>query len=128
MRPYLIALQRGVVRLVIWGLGLGLSYLWLTFVLSQFPYTQPWGAQLGASLVSLFRDFGHAVLRSIPNLLIVLVIFLLARLMSASSRSRRRAGRPTTPSSSAPRFRRVRAPTSIQDRAYTSPIWYTPSK
>ena len=43
----------------------------------------------------------------------------------ASLRSRRRGGPPTTPSTSASRCRR-RCPRAMQERAYTSPIWYTP--
>jgi hypothetical protein len=30
-----------------WATGLFLAYLWLAYVLSQFPYTQPWGEALG---------------------------------------------------------------------------------
>ena len=43
----------------------------------------------------------------------------------ASSRSRRRDGRRTTPSASASTVP-AEVPMTTQERAYTSPIWYTP--
>ena len=43
---------------------------------------------------------------------------------AACWKSRRRAGPPMTPNISASRCRK--APMEMQERAYTSPIWYTP--
>ena len=42
-RPYLITLEVGVVRLAAWAVYLGLTYVWLTFALNEFPYTRGWG-------------------------------------------------------------------------------------
>ena len=59
-----------------------LSYEWLSFVLSSFPYTRPWGESLNGYLVSIARDIGLAVLGALPGLGIAVVIFLLARFAS----------------------------------------------
>jgi len=80
IKPYLISLEIGVFRFIFWGLGLVLAYTWVTFVLNQFPYSKPWGNHLSIFLLQLIKDFGIAVIDSIPNLFIVLVIFLSARL------------------------------------------------
>ena len=47
-------------------------------------------------------------------------------LRARASRSRRRAGRPTTPNTSACKMA-PEVPMPMQERAYTSPIWYSPS-
>lgn len=57
-------------------------YLWLTFVLVQFPYTAPWGRELGSYLHGLLTQLGHGALSSLPGLFTVLVIFLLTRLVT----------------------------------------------
>ncbi len=81
LRPLVMTFERGAIKLTTWAVGLALAYLWLTFVLIQFPYTQPWGEHLGAFLISLFKSLGAGVVESIPGIFTVLVIFLLARVV-----------------------------------------------
>jgi small-conductance mechanosensitive channel len=81
LRPMVRTLERGVIKVTAWSAGIALAYLWLTFVLIQFPYTQPWGEQLGTFLLNLFKRLGAGVIESIPGLFTVLVIFLMARLV-----------------------------------------------
>ena len=57
-------------------------YVWLTFVLLQFPYTYPWGRQLGIFLKDLFGRLGAGILDSIPGMFTVVVIFLLGRVVA----------------------------------------------
>lgn len=57
-------------------------YLWLTFVLVQFPYTAPWGRGLGAYLHGLLTQLGHGAVSALPGLFTVLVIFLFTRLVT----------------------------------------------
>jgi small-conductance mechanosensitive channel len=78
-RPALYALQRWAVKLVTLTVQCGLIFLWLTFVLLQFPYTRPWGEQLGGFLVELLADMGHGTVGAIPGLFTVAVIFLITR-------------------------------------------------
>ena len=82
LRPHIIALESGLLRFASWVVGLGLGYLWLTFVLGQFPYSRPWGRQLREFLVDLVVDFAGAVIGAVPNLVKVLLIFLIARFLS----------------------------------------------
>lgn len=80
IKPYLISLEIGLFKILMWGLGLALGYVLVTFVLSQFPYSEPWGTQLSAFLFELFKEFGLAVIAATPNLFTVLVIYLLTSL------------------------------------------------
>jgi small-conductance mechanosensitive channel len=54
-------------------------YRWVSFVLNQFPYTRAWGEGLDDFLVGAAEQIGGGIVRSLPDLLIALVIFLLAR-------------------------------------------------
>lgn len=80
VKPYLISLEIGLFKILIWGLGLVLAYILATFVLSQFPYSEPWGTQLSTFLFELFQEFGLAIIAATPNLFTVLVIYLLTSL------------------------------------------------
>ncbi|MCU0232080.1 MAG: hypothetical protein MUC67_12035, partial [Acidobacteria bacterium] len=71
-----------LLAVVAWAGGLGLLFLWLTFALQRFPYTRPWGEQMGSYVVSAFQTVGVGIVASIPKLLVVLVVALAARLLS----------------------------------------------
>lgn len=80
-----------------WALALLLSYEWLSFVLSRFPYTRPWGESLNTYLLDVVRYLLDAIISAIPGLVIALAIFFIARGVSAfSQRLLRRAARPGT--------------------------------
>ena len=79
LQPALHSLSRTVTNLTGWAAAVFLIYLWLTFILLRFPYTQPWGHQLGSFLFSIFGTLGHGILNSIPGVFTVIVIFLLTR-------------------------------------------------
>lgn len=81
LRPPIMAVKRGAIRLFAWAAELALVYLCLTFVLMRFPYSQPWGEHLGKFLINLFGKLGAGALDSIPGLFAVLVIFLLTRII-----------------------------------------------
>lgn len=80
--PIFHSLSRTMTGLTGWALAAVLIYLWLTFVLLRFPYTQPWGQQLGAFLLSIFTTLGSGILNSIPGMFTVVVIFLLTRIFA----------------------------------------------
>ncbi|MCV2350674.1 mechanosensitive ion channel family protein [Paucibacter sp. Y2R2-4] len=72
-------LARWLVRGISWVLLALLSYQFLGYVLSQFPYTRPWGEQLSAYLLQVAAGIGGGILRALPDLFVALVIFMLAR-------------------------------------------------
>lgn len=79
LRPVLWTLVRRAVSLVRLVLMLFFGYLWLSFVLRQFPYSRPWGSRLGEYLLQIGLQLVTAFVNQLPNLLTLLVIFLIAR-------------------------------------------------
>lgn len=80
------AFAQWLVRIVSWLLLAILGYEWLAFVLTQFAYTRAWGEQLDGFLLGIAQRIGGGVLRSLPDLVIAAVIFLLARSFVAAVR------------------------------------------
>ena len=74
--------NRALTTLTTWAFAVVFIYLWLTFVLLRFPYSQPWGQQLGGFLVNLFESLGSGFLQSIPGMFTVVVIFLVTRIVT----------------------------------------------
>ncbi|MDH5245505.1 MAG: mechanosensitive ion channel family protein [Betaproteobacteria bacterium] len=62
-----------------WGAVLLLTYQWIGFVLGRFPYTRPWGEQLNAFLADTASAIVLGMANAVPELLIALAIFLIAR-------------------------------------------------
>jgi small-conductance mechanosensitive channel len=62
-----------------WAAG---AYVWLTFVLIEFPYTRPWGEQLGTYLSDSLTSIAGGVVAAVPGLFIVAVIVLVTRLIT----------------------------------------------
>ncbi|AZL73982.1 mechanosensitive ion channel family protein [Pseudomonas oryziphila] len=91
----LYPLLRRLLALVRWTLVLLLTYEWLSFVLQRFPYTRPWGESLNLYLLGLLRHVLTGIIDAIPGLLIALLIFFIARGISAfSKRLLERLARP----------------------------------
>ncbi len=82
VRPYLHAIEAILVRTLTWAGGATVIYLWLTFVLHQFPYTRPWGHQLGGFITTVLRNLGLSFIQSLPNLFVVFVIYFVTRMLS----------------------------------------------
>ncbi|MFC4528648.1 mechanosensitive ion channel [Dyella halodurans] len=78
-RPLVWSTLRRLVSLVHLLLVLFLFYLWLSYVLRQFPYSRPWGAQLGLYMLDLGLQMLTVLVGQIPNLLTMVVIFLITR-------------------------------------------------
>ena len=64
-------------------LALAFAYLYLIFVLMQFPASQPMAGRLSDFLWSLVDRFGVGVASAIPGVLTVIVIFLLTRALQS---------------------------------------------
>lgn len=67
------------VRVIAWAFALLLVYQWVVLVLEFFPYTRPWGEGLFDNLLGGLGQFGRSILRAIPGLLFVVLIFLITR-------------------------------------------------
>ena len=77
-------LTESVSRAVLLAVRLGavfVAYLWLVFVLRQFPYTRPWGEELGRFLVTTGTRLAAGALGEMPDLAVVALIVLLTRLL-----------------------------------------------
>jgi len=61
-----------------WIFALFTGYLWLTFVLSQFPYTRPWGRVLGQQLLTRASSLALGMVNALPGLATVALILLIA--------------------------------------------------
>ena len=81
-RVLLLSLQ-----LVVWVVGLFLTYAWVTFTLTRFAYTRPWGLMFGRFLAATAGSIGLAILHSVPGLITVALIMLTARGLLALLRS-----------------------------------------
>jgi small-conductance mechanosensitive channel len=73
---------RRLVALPCWLLALFASYSWLTFSLKQFPFTRPWGEQMEGNLFAIVGGMALGIARSIPGLVVAVLIFLLARVIT----------------------------------------------
>ena len=82
LRPILHAINRGLVKITMWAAGVTVVYLWLTYVLLRFPYSQPWGQQLSAFLINLLGSLGNRLILAVPGMFTVIVIFLLTRIVA----------------------------------------------
>lgn len=78
-------IQSGLRRVLQWFSWLViflLTYEWLSFSLSQFPFTRPLGEQLNNYLLGLVTNIGSATVKAIPDLFTACVIFFLAKMVT----------------------------------------------
>jgi small-conductance mechanosensitive channel len=78
----LFGLSRLLVRLVSGLIIAMLAYQWAAFTLNQFPYTRPWSKELYAFLRGIVSGLGGGILRAIPDAIVAVVIFWLARALT----------------------------------------------
>jgi small-conductance mechanosensitive channel len=70
---------RWFARTCAWLLLSALTYEWASFAFDQFPQTRAWSEQLDDFLLGIASHIGNAILKAVPELLIALIIFGLAR-------------------------------------------------
>lgn len=78
-RRYGYAFTARIVQLLLFFNVLILIYLWITFALSQFPLTYPLGNEMGGIVLTLLGRLGNGIIASIPGVLTVIVIIVLAQ-------------------------------------------------
>jgi len=85
-RERVIAAIRVAIRTVYWTFALLITYQWLGYVLSRFPYTRPWGERFSGFLIDTLVGMLAAVADSVPGLLVAILIFVLAKFASNMAR------------------------------------------
>ncbi|KAB0494283.1 mechanosensitive ion channel family protein [Pseudomonas vancouverensis] len=94
---FLYPLASRVLEFVRWVVVLLLTYEWLGFVLSRFPYTRPWGESLNSYLLEVGEYLLQGIIGAIPGLGVALAIFFIARgVVAFSQRMLRRMATPGT--------------------------------
>ncbi len=78
-RERTIRVVRSLLRAGYWGFVLLVTYEWIGFLLSLFPFTRPWGEQLNTYLIESVTGALVATASAIPDLVIVAVVFIIAR-------------------------------------------------
>ena len=81
-RDRALRIVRRLLHAAFWAIALLLTYQWVGFVLGRFPYTRPWGERLHAFLADTASGIVLGMASAIPELLIALAIFLIARTFS----------------------------------------------
>lgn len=77
--PHLAGAFYTLLKVVTWLFTLGALYSWLTVSLGHFPYTEPWGKQLGGYVFHFFGSLGIAAVNALPGIFSCIVIFLITR-------------------------------------------------
>ncbi|MGE0639782.1 MAG: mechanosensitive ion channel family protein [Thermoanaerobaculia bacterium] len=76
----LVGVVRASVVSIAWVVRLILAYFWLTFVLTRFTYTEPWGNALGSWITATLRQAVLSIAHAAPGLATVAMILFGARL------------------------------------------------
>lgn len=76
------AVSRLLVQGLCWALFVLLADAWVSYVLRQFAYTRPWGERSTAWLVDLLTQIGLGVVRAVPGLVVVVLVFFIARVVT----------------------------------------------
>lgn len=78
-RKHIVQVLHKTMKFLRWLMVALLTYEWLGFVLSRFPYTRPWGERLNDYLLDVVTNIIHGILGALPGLGVAAAIFLLAR-------------------------------------------------
>ena len=70
---------RRLFTLVAWTIALVFGSAWLSFVLTRFPFTRPWGEQLENRILGLVVELLLSIAGALPGLALAVLIFVIAR-------------------------------------------------
>ena len=72
-------LVKRIAQLLLLTLWVSVAYLWFTYVLANFPLTQPLAERLSGFLVDMLEHFGEGLVVAVPGLLTVGVILFITK-------------------------------------------------
>jgi small-conductance mechanosensitive channel len=82
LKPVFARVEQRGIRLAGGLLIVVAAYLWLGRVLRLFPYTRPWGEQLRSYLLGALQGVVVGIVRAMPDLFMLAVIFMVARFVT----------------------------------------------
>jgi len=62
-----------------WLTTMAAVYIWVSYALHRFPYTEPWGQQMGGRVIEFFQGLAISVVNALPGIFACAVIFTIAR-------------------------------------------------
>ena len=77
----LLPFANRVVTVVAWVIVVLSVYRWISYVLSQFPYTRPWGESLRGFFVATGVELIAGAVSALPGLAVAIFILLMARVV-----------------------------------------------
>jgi len=77
--PYVAGFVYAALRGVAWLTTLAAVYILLSYALHRFPYTEPWGRQMGESVIEFFQGLAISAVNALPGIFACAVIFTIAR-------------------------------------------------
>ena len=77
--PHIAGLIYALLRALAWLFTLSAVYSWLSFSLGRFPYTQPWGQQMGGFVLHFLQGLGISAINTLPGIFACVVIFIITR-------------------------------------------------
>ncbi len=72
-------LVKRVAQLLLLTLWVSVAYLWFTYVLANFPLTQPLAERLSSFLLDMLEHFGEGMVVAVPGLLTIGVILFITK-------------------------------------------------
>jgi hypothetical protein len=77
--PHIAGLIYAALRGAAWVITLSAVYIWLSYSLHRFPYTEPWGRQMGGRVIEFFQSLAIAAANALPGIFACAVIFTITR-------------------------------------------------
>jgi small-conductance mechanosensitive channel len=84
-QSFTVRAARRLVHWIAWAFAALITFLWLNAVLESLPFTRPWGEKLTGVLLDALATLGKEILEALPGLVLVVIIFAIARLVSQAA-------------------------------------------
>lgn len=84
---YVLTATQWTVRIILWLIIIRLAGIWLVYCLTIYPPTRAMGESLRGYVLETFVDFGNSIVAAIPDLAVVVIIFVVARFLSGFTKT-----------------------------------------